>query len=156
MNRLSGLILAAAVAVAIVGGLSAASQARSTHHPPRHGALHVTKECSDYHGQAGEFCTIESSNLPAIPAGSRVFYLEAAGAAGLDSDLVLYAGPGNVALGHVVLSFTTYTGEITFAGGTGSLRGFHATAAVSFDGALWHWDGTYRFRGSDDDDQGDH
>jgi hypothetical protein len=131
--------------VTLVGAFAVASQARTAYHSSQHGALHVTKECSDYHGQAGEFCTITSSNIQAIPAGSRVFYLEGAGATGLDSDLVLYAGPGNVALGHVTLSFQTATGEITFAGGTGDFRGFRAHAAVSFDGALWHWDGTYRF-----------
>jgi hypothetical protein len=148
MKRMLGLTLAVALAGA---AFAVASQARTAHHPPRHGALHVTKDCppSQYAGQAGGFCTITSSNLQAIPAGSRVFYFEALGADGtLDSDLALYAGPGNVALGHVVLSLTNATGEITFAGGTGGLRGFHARAAVSFDGALWHWDGIYRFRGS--------
>lgn len=151
MKRMLGLILA----VTIAGAFAVASQARPAHHPPRHGALHATKECGDYNRQAGGFCTILSSNLPAIGAGSRVFYLEAAGATGLDTDLVLYAGPGNAALGHVTLSSTTRTGEITFAGGTGSLRGFHAWAAVSFGGGLWHWDGTYRFSPFDDDEEGD-
>jgi len=150
MKRMLGLTLA----VTLAGAFAVASQARTTHHPARHGALHVTKECGDYHGQAGEFCTIVSSNLPAIPTGSRVFYLEAAGATGLDSDLVLYAGPGNVALGHVTLSLTTFTGEITFDGGSGQFRGFHAHVLVTFDGALWHWDGTYRFSGPRDE-QGD-
>ena len=145
MKRILGLTLA----VTIAGAFAVASQAR-TAHPARHGALHVTKECGDYQGQAGQFCTITSSNLPEIPNESKVFYFEAAGAGGLDSDLALYAGPGDVALGHVTLSLTTLTGEITFSGGTGSLRGFHASADVSFDGSLWHWDGTYRFRGSAD------
>jgi hypothetical protein len=151
MKSMLGMILA----VTIAGAFAVASQARTADSSSRHGALHATKECSENHGKAGEFCTITSSNLPAIRAGSRVFYLEAAGATGLDSDVVLYAGPGNAALGHVTLSFATLTGEITFAGGTGSLRGFHARAAVSFDGALWHWDGTYRFSPSDDDEEGD-
>ena len=30
---------------------------------PRSGALHVSKECSAYHGQAGEICTITSLSL---------------------------------------------------------------------------------------------
>ncbi len=149
MKRMLGL----ALAVTIAGAFAVASQARTAHHPPRHGALHVTKDCppADYAGQAGGFCTIMSSNLPAITAGSRVFYFEALAPDGtLDSDLALYAGPGNVALGHVVLSLSTATGEITFAGGTGSFRGFRAHVDVSFDGSLWHWDGTYRFTGDDD------
>jgi hypothetical protein len=37
---------------------------------PRSGALHVTKECSAYTGQAGDVCTISSSNLDAIEAGT--------------------------------------------------------------------------------------
>src|SRR4051794_38063257 len=39
----------------------------------RKGELHVTKECGDYHGAAGEFCTITSSNLTEIVNNSKVF-----------------------------------------------------------------------------------
>jgi len=140
------------LALTVAGAFAVASQARTAHHPPRHGALHATEDClsSQYAGQAGGFCTIQSSNLQAITAGSRLFALEAVQGSTLDSDLVLYVGPGNEALGHVVLSRTTRTGEITFAGGTGSFRRFHARADVSFDGSLWHWDGTYRFTGDHD------
>ena len=42
-------------------------------------SLHVTKECSEYGGVAGSFCTITSSNLNAIKPGSRVVYASAAG-----------------------------------------------------------------------------
>jgi len=41
---------------------------------PRSGALHVTKECSEYTGHAGSFCTVTSSNLKAIDVGSKVIY----------------------------------------------------------------------------------
>jgi len=148
MKRMLGLMLALTVA----GAFAVASQARTAHHPPRHGALNATEDCSppQYAGQAGGFCTIVSSNLQAITVGSRLFALEAPGAAELDSDLVLYAGPGNEALGHVVLSRTTHTGEITFSGGTGSFRGFHARATVSFVGSVGQWEGTYRFTRDDD------
>ena len=152
MTKLKTIIVAvvAVVAVAAVAGAFAVGgQARTAHHPPRHGALHATKECveRDNKGQAGGFCTILSSNLPAIRAGSRVFYLEAAGATGLDSDLVLYAGPGNAALGHVTLSFASLSGSVILKGGTGQFRGFRARVLVTFDKEtnLWHWDGTYRF-----------
>src|SRR6266550_1368028 len=47
---------------------------------PRSGNLHVTKECSQYTGLAGGFCTITSSNLKQIAVGSRVVYAKAAGA----------------------------------------------------------------------------
>jgi hypothetical protein len=147
MKRIVGLILVAALA----GALAVASQARTGASSSRARALHAVKECtSTYHGMPGEYCTIESSNLGAIPAGSKVFYFEAATASGLDSDLALYAGPGNVALGHVTLSFSSPpTGVITFRGGTGDFRRFRARADVTYDAVhdRWHWDGTYRFRG---------
>ena len=40
----------------------------------RSGALHVTKECSEYDLTAGSFCTITSSNIKAIRTGMRVVY----------------------------------------------------------------------------------
>ena len=146
MKRIVGLILA----VVLAGAFAIASQARTDASSSRTRALHVTKECtSTYHGQPGEFCTITGSNVGAIRVDSKVFYFEAATADGLDSDLVLYVSPGNVALGHVTLSFTTLAGVITFRGGTGDFRGFRARADVTYDQEhdLWHWDGTYRFRG---------
>jgi hypothetical protein len=40
---------------------------------PRGGDLYVTKECSEYKGLAGDFCTITSSNLEEIVVGSKVW-----------------------------------------------------------------------------------
>jgi hypothetical protein len=118
----------------------------------RSGALHVTKECSQYTGQADSFCTIVSSNLAAIKPGSRVVYLQAAGATALDSDVVLVVGPGNYALGHVNLPFPVGPGVVTFWGGTGDFRGFHARVVVTPDPNIvkgWYWNGTYHFTGRD-------
>jgi hypothetical protein len=143
MKRIVGLILV----VTLAGALAVASQARPTATSSRSGALHVTKECTQYSGEPGGYCTILTSNLPAIAADSKVFYFEAAAGGQLDSDLALYASPGNVALGHVRLALTTRTGVITFRGGTGDFRGFRARADVTFSDDVWHWDGTYRFRG---------
>jgi hypothetical protein len=114
----------------------------------RSGALHVTKDCSAYTLLAGSYCTITSSNLKQIEVGSRVVYATAAGATSLDSDLVLdLPGPGNnTAFGHVVLSLVTGTGVVTFSGGTGKFKKFHASVAVSpLGGFDWAWDGTYSF-----------
>ncbi len=112
----------------------------------RSGDLHVTKECSAYTGLAGQFCTITSSNLEAIEVGSRVVYAQAAGAGSLDSDIVLEAGPGNTAAGHVVLDLAAGSGVVTFSGGTGKFTGFQARVDVSADSTgLWHWEGTYSF-----------
>jgi hypothetical protein len=138
-------------AIAAAGIVAAAGSATATE---RSGALHVTKECSEYHGQPSEFCTIMSSNLKAIDVGSKVVYTQAAGAAGLDSDLVLDTGPGNRAFGHVMLSFATLSGVVTFSGGTGQFRHFRASVDVTYDRDtdLWHWDGTYSFTRAGDDD----
>ena len=118
---------------------------------PRSGELHVTKECGDYLGNAGDFCTITSSNVKAIEVGSRVVYAQAIGATSLDSDVVLDTpGPGNnKAFGHCALDLTTGLGLCTFSGGTGKFTSFSATAHVlpptMEDPVNWHWDGTYSF-----------
>lgn len=122
---------------------------------PRSGEFHVTKECSPpgYTGQAGDFCTITSSNLDAIEVGSRVVYAQAAdflsSPPSLDSDVVLdLPGPGNnTAFGHCRLNFATGSGLCTFSGGTGKFTHFHASVDVSppTDGVNWHWTGTYSF-----------
>ena len=116
----------------------------------RSGDLHVTKECSAYKGLAGDFCTITSSNLEEIEVGSKVVYAQAAGAGSLDTDIVLDAGHGNTATGHVVLDLGAGTGVVKLSGGTGKFTGLQARADVSADSAgLWHWEGTYSFSPSD-------
>jgi hypothetical protein len=108
----------------------------------------VTKECSEYLGRAGDFCTITSSNLKQIPVGSKIFYASAAGATSLSSDIILDPpGPGNNrAFGHCALEFATGVGLCTLSGGTGKFSWFHARADVSYlGGPNWAWDGTYSF-----------
>jgi hypothetical protein len=133
------------LALAAAGIVASVGSARGAHPTPRSGALHVTKECSEYHYRAGEFCTITASNIEQIKRGMRVIYLQAATPEGLDSDLVLSAVHGrSAAYGHVVLGSTT--SHIAFSGGTGRFAGFRADATVSQDQmGLWHWDGTYSF-----------
>jgi hypothetical protein len=137
----------AIAAVLLVPSTAPAGVRSEAGNSPRSGALHATKECSQYNGQAGSFCTITSSNLKAIDPGSKVIYAQPAGAAGLESDLVLYTGPGNSAFGHVTLSFASLSGVVTFSGGTGQFRGFEARVIVTYNPAtnLWYWDGTYSF-----------
>ena len=113
---------------------------------PRSGDLHVTKECSQYNGTDGTFCTITSSNLAAIEVGSRAIYATVNGFGDVDSDVVLdLPGPGNnAAFGHCTL--TASVSRCTFSGGTGKFTHFHATVAVSYlGGPNWAWDGTYSF-----------
>jgi hypothetical protein len=143
VRAIVGLLLAAIAAVAFAGASSAGNSGSS----PRSGELHVTKECSDYHGQAGEFCTITSSTIPQIEPGMRVVYASPAGATSLNSDLIL-DGPGNNdASGHVTLDFLTLSGVVTFSGGTGRFSGFEASVIVTYDPStnLWDWDGPYSF-----------
>jgi hypothetical protein len=110
----------------------------------RSGALQVTKECSKYTGRPGDFCTITSSNLEEIAAGAKVIYAEAARDGILDTDVVLDAGSGNTAKGHVVLDLASNKGTARFSGGTGNFAGFEAQADVTADSdGLWHWSGTY-------------
>jgi len=140
----SFIILVAIAATGVVAGVSLA------HATPRSGALQVTKECSQYNGQAGSFCTITSSNLNAIKVGSRVVYASAAGdptPGVLDSDLVI-DGPGNnTAFGHVVLDLSTLSGVVTLSGGTGEFAHFHAgpitVACPAFPDCSWA--GPYSF-----------
>ena len=145
--RVYGLILALVVSEGSIAATARPTRttapAPRTRDAPR---LHVTKECSEYTGLADSFCTITSSNLPAIKAGSRVVYLQAAGATSLDSDVVLVVGLGNYALGHVTLDLATGAGEITLSGGAGQFTAFRARADVSqLGGPNVAWDGKYRF-----------
>jgi len=112
----------------------------------RSGDLDLTKECGEYQGRAGDFCTITSSNLDEIAVGTKVIYADAAGESVLDTDIVLDAGSGNTASGHVVLDLAANTGTVTLSGGQGALAGFKADAAVTENAdGTWHWSGTYSF-----------
>ncbi len=71
--------------------------------------LHVEKNCIEYQGAAGQFCTITVSNVPEIKVRSKIFYDQAAGIPSglLDSNVVLDAGNGDRALGRCTLDFAT-------------------------------------------------
>lgn len=150
MKRILGATLAGVLTAGVLtlaGASPASASIASADH--RSGALHVSKECSQYTGAAGSFCTITSSNLGAIKVGAKVVYLSAANADGtLDSDIVVFNGHGNRLFGHVWLNATTMA--IRFHGGTGVFRHFRGHVAVSVTDAgtpneLWHWDGWYSF-----------
>jgi hypothetical protein len=81
---LGGFCLAALVSSTGSGWVSASSDERSRR-------IHVTKECSEYAGAAGDWCTVTVSNVGRIPVGSKVLYSQAAGvpAGLLDSNVVL-------------------------------------------------------------------
>ena len=148
----------------VVPGLAAAELAAAEGAPslsessPRSGALHVTKECSQYTRLAGGFCTITSSNLKDIEVGTRVVYAVASGATVLNSDVTLDPpGPGNnVAFGHVVLDLASGQGVVTISGGTGKFTWLQASVVVSrLIRPNWAWDGTYGFGNKGDTDDRD-
>ena len=117
---------------------------------PRSGDLQVTKECSTYTGHAGDICTITSSNVDAIEAGSTIVYAQDANFSTLtlDSDVVLdLPGPGNNTVsGHCRVNLVTGVGLCTFSGGTGKCRHFTGSVHVSYlGGPSYAWDGTYSF-----------
>lgn len=138
------LFLTTTAAVTVLVPLTVASAAS-----PR--TLYVTKECSEYNGQADAFCTITSSNLSAIETGSQVVYLSAAGdpADGfLISDIRIYSGE-SIARGQVRLNLSKLTGVVTLSGGTGVFAHFHATLKVVCDWPTDYpncsWVGPYSF-----------
>jgi hypothetical protein len=134
------------------GGASLSASERNR----RNRRLHATKECSQYTGAAGSFCTITSSNLPEVKVGSKVVYDQAAGipTGMLDSNVVLDAGDGDRAVGRCTLDFATAVGLCTFSDGTGRFTGFHARVDVSYlGGPDFAWDGTYTFGPEPDRDR---
>jgi hypothetical protein len=149
--------------VVLVGGMAAVSglphiSVGVVSAAGRNGILRITKNCTQYfaaHGAAGQFCTITSSTLPEIPAAAttRVYYDQAfglppIGANGfLDSNVVLYVGPGDWAVGRCTLDGNFGTGLCTFTDGVGSLEGFRARVAVApLSTVDFSWVGPYSFR----------
>jgi hypothetical protein len=126
--------------------LSAADGASVGQASSRQGILTITKECSAYDGTDGTYCTVTSSSLAAIDAGSRVVYATADGFGDVDSDVTLdLPGPGNnAAFGHCTLNACVSRCE--FSGGTGKFIHFHAIVEVTYLGGLdYGWNGTYSF-----------
>ena len=143
MARRFSFIFAAVILAlaALAPGVAASS--------PRSGFFHVEKECSQYTGLAGSFCTITYSNLNAIKVGSRVVYAQAADfdTGTLDTDIAVVRDGHSIAYGHVVLDLVTGYGTLTMSGGTGQFLGFSApaVAVTPLGPGNWEWDGGYSF-----------
>jgi hypothetical protein len=148
MTTIFGLALALAMVLSLSMGTASVSADSE-----RKGILHLTKECSQYTGLAGSFCTFTSSNLAEIKVGSKVFYDQAAGfpTGLLDSNVVLDAGSGNRALGRCTLDLTTNLGLCTFADGIGQFAGFSARLKVDCTSGC-RWDGPYSLPRKDDEE----
>jgi hypothetical protein len=107
-------------------------------------ALNLAKTCDG----AGT-CTVVTSNAASLPVGTTETYLGPQFGDPVLSSRVLitssYSG-GGTAIGHCAWPLRTLTGTCTFAGGTGSLAGFHANVTVSAnpDFSTFFWDGSYK------------
>jgi len=117
---------------------------------PRSGAFHLTKQCLEYTGLPGGFCSITASDLEQIEVGSKVYYASAATPTSLDSDIIIDPpGPGNnQAFGHVVLDRVAAVGTINIRGGTGKFTHFNADIVSTRTNAalrIWSLVGTYSF-----------
>ena len=132
-------ILGCLLAAIAAGVLAVASSASD-----RSGTLVVDKNCDNYSGHAGSYCTFYSSNVDWAPVGTNIFYLQPESNS---SDAILDPpGPGNnKAFGHCNLP-DGLNGACAFTGGTGKFTHFHATITVSYlDGLNFHWEGPYSF-----------
>lgn len=137
----------AAIASGEISGTAATLPASAIGPEQRRGDLLIEKECSEFSGLPGSFCTITASNVKAIEVGSRIIYADPSGPM-LDTDIVLdLPGPGNNrAFGHCILDPATGSGECTLSGGTGKFKGLMARADVSYlGGPDWRWEGTFSF-----------
>ena len=122
------------VAVVMVAAFATAGAAQNTG-TPRSGELHVTKECSQYFGQAGQFCTITGSNLNAIDAGMKVIYILPAGATGVNSrPRPRRSGQQRRLRSRRPRVSRPLAVSVTFSGGTGRFSGFHASVVVTYNG----------------------
>ena len=147
----TGVLVVAAGFCTLAALVFFVSSAASQNGPRVTKAFHATKDCSGFTGLVGAYCTIRSSNVKALKVGSKIFYVQVASKTALDSDIVIYVGPGTVATGHCLLRFAAGAGLCTISDGTGALAGFHARVRVTADSSipkLWHLDGTYSFEQS--------
>lgn len=119
-----GLGLAVGVALLAALGVFVAGASSRNQVPRQTKAFHATKDCAGFTGLSGGFCTFRSSNVEALKVGSKIFYFQTASKTALDSDMVIYVGPGTVATGHCVLHYATGVGLCTISDGTGTLAGF--------------------------------
>jgi hypothetical protein len=141
--------LGALAAVALVVPL-AAQQGRN-------GQLHIVKDCGEESGVPGsDFCTIVTSNLPQLPAGTQIYYDlspgPTAGPGYFDQNIFVFVNTSQWAVGRCTgpNDFVTTPGRqglCTISDGFGPLAGFSARITVTWTGTdyLFGWDGRYNF-----------
>jgi hypothetical protein len=142
MRSIRSLIVAAATLLAISGCSASPATAADT---PK--AFHLDKTCVK-----GVGCTIVSSDLAAIPAGTLITYTLIGDGSTLQKNATFKTKDGS-ASGFCDFNHDgkPLAAQCTFLSGAGALTGFHLVADVTVDGdqkspdAVWHWNGTYWF-----------
>jgi hypothetical protein len=120
------------------------------------GQLHIVKDCGTFTGVPGSsYCQIMSSNVPELPAGTKIYYDQitagpTAGASGfLDSNVFVYISETQWAVGRCTVPNDNKPGLCTLTDGIGPLAGFTARINVTYkpggDNELYAWDGYYYF-----------
>lgn len=113
------------------------------------GIGHLVLNCAAYDGAPGSTCTIETSNVPEIPAGTKIYHFQAANIVPglLDTNIVYDAGGGNRAVGHCLFDIGAGTGLCDLTDGTGELAGFEARFELANSTSPFvNESGPYRFR----------
>ena len=155
MKKLLGSLTLAALSVALVLTLSISRRVVSVSaDDERSGHLYITKDCATNKGNAGDHCTIVTSNLSQIKPGSKIIYDQAINFSTgfLDSNILVDVGTLDWAAGRCTLPLSPGApGLCTLSDGMGSLAGFTARVKVTYlGGTLYAWDGTYSFKSRQD------
>ena len=124
----------------------------------RNGQVHIVKDCYGESGIPGsDFCTIVTSNLPELPAGTKIYYDlspgPTAGPGYFDNNIFVFVNTSQWAVGRCTgpnnIGTSGPVGLCTLSDGVGQLAGFTARVNVRWTenqeigGLLFDWDGTY-------------
>ena len=134
------------MALSLITGASPASAQDG-----RNGQLHIVKTAAHFSGIPGSsYCQIVSSNLPELPAGTKIYYDQitagpTAGVAGfLDGNVFVYVSESHWAVGRCTVPNDNNPGLCTLSDGIGPLAGFTARINVTYkpggDGELYAWE----------------
>jgi hypothetical protein len=154
--RTAATVLTVLAVSLMAGGIPASAQ------NGRNGQIHIVKDCREESGIPGsDFCTIVTSNLRELPAGTRIYYdLSAGPSAGpgyFDQNIFVFVNTSQWGVGRCTgpnnIGNTPGTGALcTLSDGFGPLAGFTARLNVTHipqpprgNAFLYAWDGTYSF-----------
>lgn len=159
LHRLIGMI-AAAVSLGAIA--TVAQMVPLAGQDGRSRQLRILKDCGMESGIPGsDFCTVVASNLPELPAGTRIYYNQipasptsaapgpTAGPGYLDSTIFVFVNTSQWAVGRCTVPFDNTPGLCTLSDGFGRLAGITARIKVTYspggNGFLYAWDGPYDF-----------